>query len=286
MQIIASITDMQQLVSQWDNQGLRIGFVPTMGNLHLGHLALVKRAQKLSDKVVVSIFVNPLQFDRKDDFAAYSRTLDDDRDKLIQAGVDVLFVPSEQQMYPKGREAEPLVDIAALAELCHILEGASRPGHFIGVATVVNKLFQIVSPHTAIFGEKDFQQLLVIRKMVAALDLSLEIVTGETVREPDGLAMSTRNGHLNTDDRRKAPQLYETLKKLHEQLRNGVRDHDRLEQEAVASLQRTGFQPDYVSIRRHEDLQPPQGPDDKLVTLAAAWLGRVRLIDNVSWIPN
>lgn len=256
--------------------GRRIAFVPTMGNLHAGHMALVTRARELCDTVVVSIFVNPIQFDRTEDLAAYPRTLDADAGRLEAAGVDVLYVPDEAEVYPRGREQGTRVVVPGLSD---ILEGAHRPGHFAGVATVVCKLFNRVRPDLAVFGEKDWQQLRLIRRMVEDLDMGIEIVGLPTVREPDGLAMSSRNGALTAEERVRAPALYWALDALRQALLAGRRDFDALEIAACAALAAGGMHPEYVSVRSR-DLGDPGGARD-LVVLGAARLGRTRLIDSI-----
>jgi len=278
MQTVASIAEVRSLVSAWRAAGLRVAFVPTMGNLHAGHIHLVSEARKRADKVVASIFVNPLQFGPSEDFAAYPRTLAADQEKLAAAGCDLLFAPTEQVMYPLGRDGLSYVEVPGLSD---ILCGAFRPGHFRGVATVVSKLFNIVRPDVALFGEKDYQQLLVIRLMVRDLDMPVEIIGVPTVREADGLAMSSRNGYLGAGERRLATEVYATLQALAAEVRVGARDYADLEAAAVARLELAGFRPDYVSVRRAEDLAVPQAVDRRLVVLAAARLGATRLIDNL-----
>jgi pantoate--beta-alanine ligase len=276
MQIVTSIADLRACVRAWHARGERVAFVPTMGNLHQGHVSLVQRAREATPHVVVSIFVNPLQFGPNEDFAAYPRTPEADADKLRAAGAELLFLPKEQEIYPHGREGVTQVEVPGLSnELC----GAFRPGHFRGVATVVAKLFNMVQPDIAFFGQKDYQQLLVIRRMVADLNLPLEIVGVPTLREADGLAMSSRNGYLNAEERGRAPALYQALRQVAEGLRAG-RAVAALEAEAVEYLKGRGFVPEYVSVRSAADLGPP-GTDRELVVLGAARLGRTRLIDNL-----
>jgi pantoate--beta-alanine ligase len=257
--------------------GKRIAFVPTMGNLHAGHLTLVQVAREHADAVVASIYVNPLQFGPKEDLAAYPRTPAEDRAALEREGTDLLFMPSDREMYPRGLEVMTRVEVPGLGE---ILCGVFRPGHFRGVATVVNRLFNLVQPDVAVFGKKDYQQLLIIRLMAADLGLPIEIVGVDTVREPDGLAMSSRNDYLNPEERRLAPRLYATLRGARERLRARAAVVD-VEGGAFAELEAAGFRPDYVSVRRQQDLAVPQATDRQLVILAAAWLGRTRLIDNL-----
>lgn len=273
-----TIADVRAQVQAWHRAGERVAFVPTMGNLHAGHLALVARARELAERVVVSIFVNPLQFGEGEDLEAYPRTPEEDRQQLQAAGADLLFMPSEQEIYPGGREGVTFVEVPGISGL---LCGASRPGHFRGVATVVCKLFNIVQPDVACFGQKDFQQLAVLRRMVSELNMPLEVVGVPTVREVDGLAMSSRNGYLNAAERKIAPRLYQTLQALAERVQRGERDYPALEASGRQMLQQGGLQPDYLVLRRASDLLPPQGDEASLVLLAAAYLGRARLIDNL-----
>ncbi len=258
--------------------GRRLALVPTMGNLHEGHLALVRLARQHGDDVVVSIFVNPLQFGRGEDFGRYPRTLSHDMGLLEAEGVAAVFAPEVAEMYPDGQEAHTSVEVPGLGS---VLEGAARPGHFTGVATVVTKLFGIVTPDAAVFGEKDFQQLAVIRRLVRDLDLGVEIVAGPTVREPDGLALSSRNQYLSPELRQRAPALYRTLAAARRRLAAGDRSFAAIEDEARAALVAAGFEPDYVAIRRAADLAPPGAGDESLVVLGAARLGKTRLIDNL-----
>ncbi|HNH24735.1 MAG TPA: pantoate--beta-alanine ligase, partial [Accumulibacter sp.] len=230
----------------------RLAFVPTMGNLHAGHLALMRAARQHGDTVVASIFVNRLQFGPNDDFDRYPRTFQADCEHLIDAGVDVLFAPDENELYPEAQEYH--VEPPAIQ---HQLDGEFRPGHFRGVATVVLKLFNIVQPHVALFGKKDYQQLMVLRNMTRQLALPIEIVGGETVRADDGLALSSRNGYLSATERIEAPRLYRTLSNIAEAVRAGENDYLRLESDAVAELDRHGWRTDYVAIRRQADLQLP-----------------------------
>ena len=246
----------------------RIVFVPTMGNLHAGHISLMEQARAHGDTVVASIFVNRLQFGPNEDFDKYPRTFADDCAKLEAAGVDVLFAPDEQEFYP-----EP--------EIQNLLEGEFRPGHFRGVATVVLKLFNIVQPQVAVFGKKDYQQLMVLRNMTRQLALPIEIVGGETVRAEDGLALSSRNGYLTPEQRAEAPRLARALRELRTAVLLGIYDFERLERVAREELDGHGWQTDYVSVRRQSDLMPPQRGDRALVALAASRLGSTRLIDNI-----
>ncbi len=255
-----------------------MALVPTMGNLHAGHLSLVDLARQRADRVVVSIFVNPLQFDQAGDLANYPRTLEQDLALLTRHGVDWVFTPTEADLYPEGLDANSLVCVRGVSEM---LEGENRPGHFEGVATVVAKLFNIVQPDLAVFGEKDYQQLLVIRKMVRDLDFPVEILAAPTVREPDGLAMSSRNSRLTEAQRRLAPQLYRLLSRIADFLREGAKSFASMEKKAEALLRTRGFEPDYIAIRNARTLAPATDTDDELVVLAAVRFGEVRLIDNV-----
>ncbi len=260
-----------------------IGFVPTMGSLHPGHLELMRIARDQVDKIagangciVVSIFVNRLQFGPNEDFGKYPRTLADDCEKCRAAGVDVVFAPDESEMYP-----EPQTYVVEPLEIQHILEGAVRPGHYRGVATVVLKLFNMVQPHVAVFGKKDYQQCRVLDNMVRQLNLPVEMLLAETVRADDGLALSSRNGYLTATERAEAPQLNAALREIVVELRSGNRDYMALEAKAQATLSVRGWRPDYITIRRQLDLLPPIVGDRALVVLAAARIGATRLIDNL-----
>src|SRR6266571_1174416 len=272
MDIITSVAALRErLEREPDNV-----FVPTMGNLHQGHIQLMRLAKRRATAcTVVSIFVNRLQFGPKEDFDRYPRTLQSDSEKMKDVGVDVVFAPDEAEIYP-----EPQTFVVEPSDLQHILEGAFRPGHFRGVATVVLKLFNMVRPHTAIFGKKDYQQYVVLRDMVKQLALPVEIIPAETVRAEDGLALSSRNGYLSPAERSEAPGLYRVLKDVRESLLAGQRDFLKLEAQALKKLS-GNWKPDYVAIRRQSDLQPPSRADRDLVVLAAAKLGTTRLIDNV-----
>ncbi|MBN1379174.1 MAG: pantoate--beta-alanine ligase [Gammaproteobacteria bacterium] len=273
-----SIFTLRSQLREWRLAQQRLAFVPTMGNLHAGHLRLVEAARGKADKVVVSIFVNPLQFGVGEDFANYPRTLDDDRQSLKAMGVDLLFVPTEVELYPVGQESTTRVQVPDLGD---ILCGATRPGHFEGVATVVAKLFNLVQPDIALFGKKDYQQLMVIRRMVSELNFPIKIVAMDTVREQDGLAMSSRNRYLTAEQRNQAPLLNQVLRHIADKLRSGSRDFMSLQTAAIEQLNSAGFRADYVEIRRCRDLQLPRPEDRELVVLAAAQLGSARLIDNV-----
>jgi len=251
-------------------------FVPTMGHLHDGHIQLIKIAKPRAACTVVSIFVNRLQFGPREDFERYPRTLGEDSERLKEAGVNVVFAPDEREIYP-----ETQTFVVEPSDLQHILEGEHRPGHFRGVATVVLKLFNLVMPHSAIFGKKDYQQYLVLRDMVRQFALPIEIIPAETVRAADGLALSSRNFYLSANEREEAPRLYRVLKQAHTEIMGGARDFQRIELHCMSELADHGWQPDYVAVRRQADLQPPKAGDNELVVLAAARLGRTRLIDNV-----
>ncbi|HRZ23387.1 MAG TPA: pantoate--beta-alanine ligase [Candidatus Contendobacter sp.] len=277
MQTVHTIAELRAQVMAWKRAGEQVAFVPTMGNLHRGHIHLVECARELAPRTVASIFVNPMQFGPSEDFAAYPRTLDADSRQLETAGLDLLFAPSVAEVYPRPLEQMTQVTVP---ELPTVLCGASRPTHFSGVTTVVSKLFNMVQPDIAVFGEKDWQQLVIIRRMATDLDMPVAIVGVPTVREPDGLALSSRNGYLSAEERAIAPTLYATLRATAERLRAGERDFAALEAEAKAQLASAGFRPDYFEIRRPDDLQRPNLEDAELRIFAAAWLGRARLIDN------
>ena len=275
---VKSVRELRAAVARARSEGKRIGLVPTMGNLHAGHVALVSKAAQRADFVVASIFVNPLQFGAGEDLDNYPRTLAADQEKLLAAGCNLLFAPSVEEIYPDGMAGQTLVSVPGVSEgLC----GASRPGHFDGVATVVTKLFNMVQPDLAIFGEKDFQQLAVIRKLVRDLNLPIQILGEPIVRAADGLALSSRNGYLSAEQRAVAPQLYRVLSELASALRSGRTDHAALLAEAAAQLSAAGFAPDYLEIRNPLTLRPATAADRQLVILAAARLGTTRLIDNL-----
>jgi len=290
-QVFNSVSQMQMQVGEWHRAGQRIALVPTMGNLHRGHLSLVEKAVTQADKVVVSIFVNPLQFNDKKDFNNYPRTLPHDLEALAALPVDAVFTPAENAMYPRGQAQHCIVELPVMVD---VLEGAQRPGHFRGVTTLVAKLFNIVQPQLAVFGEKDYQQLLLVRRMVEDLCLPIEIVAMPTCREADGLAMSSRNSRLAASERRIAPRLYQVLQQVAQALKQSQADFAQLEANAEQQLSQAGFEPEYVAIRDCEDLAEPNPTDtnptdtnQSLVVLAAALLGRrgeqsgTRLIDNL-----
>ncbi len=260
-----------------------IAFVPTMGNLHEGHIDLVRKAHKLCDVAVVSIFVNPLQFGAGEDLDTYPRTLTADKEKLFREGVDILFTPNVEEIYPEGMKAQTLVRVPELSEtLC----GSSRPGHFDGVTTVVSKLFNIVQPDVAVFGEKDFQQLSIIQKMVKDLCVPVTVVGTATARDEDGLAKSSRNGFLSAQQRRTAPVIHETLVSCREAIACGFDNFLQLESHARMKLLQAGFEPDYFAIRDAHTLRGVTHETEDIAILAAARLGSTRLIDNVHLTLN
>lgn len=270
------IHTLRRRVSTWRGAGLRIGFVPTMGNLHAGHLALIDIARQHADRVVASVFVNPTQFGPGEDYARYPRTLEADAAALAGRGCDLLYAPAVEEMYPEGTRDLVEVRVPGIEDL---LCGAFRPGHFRGVATVVAKLFGQVKPDVAVFGAKDWQQLLVVRAMVRGLDFDIKIIAGPTLREPDGLAMSSRNQYLSAEDRQKAPVIYRTLQTLASVVRQGA-SIPEAESAARIALEAEGFVVDYVAVRAAEDLATP-GDGQARVALVAARLGNTRLIDNI-----
>lgn len=277
MDILHRIEDVRTQVKQWRGERQRVGFVPTMGNLHQGHLQLVQAAQAEADRVIVSIFVNPAQFGVGEDFESYPRTLEEDCAKLRSLGVEVVFAPSVAAMYPEGAQLRTKVSVPALSEM---LCGALRVGHFDGVATVVSKLLNIVAPDVAAFGKKDFQQLRVIQNMVSDLNIPVRILPVDTLREDSGLALSSRNNYLTAEEKARAATLYQTLQQARQRLQEGEPFAD-VEVWGQEKLTTSGFQTDYFSVRRAADLMKPTADDTDLVVLAAAWLGKARLIDNV-----
>lgn len=277
MQTLSTIEALRQTLATHRRQDARIALVPTMGNLHAGHTALVETARRHADIVVATIFVNPLQFGAGEDLDAYPRTIDEDQSKLEASGCDLLFTPSNAMLYSNGLEAHTRIFVPEVSQgLC----GASRPGHFEGVATVVTLLFNLVQPDVACFGEKDYQQLAVIRKLTADLHLPIEIIGTPTVRNDDGLALSSRNGYLNDTQRARAPALYRTLCHTRDALENGMPVDDVLH-EALAGLIAANFKPDYLELRRADDLGPVSDTTRNAILLAAAHLGTTRLIDNI-----
>lgn len=278
METVSTIAELRRQVATWRAAGLRIALVPTMGNLHAGHIRLCTESRRHADRTVATIFVNPMQFGANEDLDKYPRTLEADQAKLSQAGVDLLFAPGMEEIYPQGAAVTTAVEVPEISEqLC----GASRPGHFRGVATVVLKLFNMAQPDVALFGDKDFQQVAVIQRFVADLDVPVEIIPVPTVREPDGLAMSSRNGYLSEAERKQAPIIYQTLSEVAARIHDGERDWAALEQLGAKTLDECGFKTDYFVIRRASDLAEPETGDNELVLLVAAQLGPARLIDNI-----
>ncbi|MCG9655988.1 pantoate--beta-alanine ligase [Vibrio mediterranei] len=277
MQTLADIAELREQIALLKREQRRIAFVPTMGNLHEGHLTLMRKAREHADVVVASIFVNPMQFDRADDLNNYPRTLEEDIAKLTAEGVDLLFTPTPEVMYPQGLDKQSFVEVPGIS---HMLEGASRPGHFRGVSTIVTKLFNIVQPDVACFGEKDYQQLALIRQMVSDLAMNIDIVGVPTVREMDGLAMSSRNGYLTMDERQRAPVLAKTMRWINSAIRGGRDDYASIVEDASDQLRAAGLQPDEIFIRDAHSLQPISSDSTHAVILMSAFLGKARLIDN------
>jgi pantoate--beta-alanine ligase len=276
MRVVNTVFELRETIKAWRLEGESVAFVPTMGNLHVGHLQLVSMAKKKADRVVVSIFVNPTQFGVGEDFETYPRTEREDQQKLEAGNADLLFQPSVADIYMS--DAKTTVTVTGLSDMyC----GASRPGHFSGVATIVCKLFNIVQPNIALFGLKDYQQLTVIKTMVRDLNIPVEITGVDTVREPSGLAMSSRNGYLTEDEKRIAPRLYHSLCAARDAILAGNQAYADIEEQALRFLQQAGFQPDYFSVCRSRDLKKAAAEDVDLVLLAAAKLGKTRLIDNI-----
>jgi pantoate--beta-alanine ligase len=280
METVSTIAAVRERVHRWRAEGRRIAFVPTMGNLHAGHVSLIEMARRHGDRFIASIFVNPMQFGPNEDFAHYPRTPAQDARMLSDAGCDLMFMPDVVEIYPNGSERATRVEVPGLSD---ILDGEFRPGHFEGVATIVTKLFHIVEPDVAVFGEKDFQQLTIIRRMVADLCMPIAIIAAPTVREPDGLAMSSRNQYLTDEERRKAPVIHQLLHAAVDRLRAGDRDFASIERSGVQALEHSGFRPDYFAVRRADDLSTPDANTRHLVVLVAARLGRARLIDNLQF---
>jgi pantoate--beta-alanine ligase len=277
---VETVAGLREQIARLREARKRIAFVPTMGNLHAGHVRLMQEARRHAPAVVASIYVNPLQFGQGEDFDSYPRTPSHDKVALLSAGVDLLFKPAESEMYPRGKAVQTFVEVPGLSDdLC----GAFRPGHFRGVTTAVNRLFNLVTPDVAVFGKKDYQQWLLIRLMTIDLGLPVEIVGVDTVREPDGLALSSRNNYLSPEERKIAPRLYEALVRLRDRVLQEGMHLAAAEENAVIDLQADGFRPDYVHVRRQSDLRLPAAEDRQLVVLAAAWLGKTRLIDNVEF---
>ena len=280
MNTVKTVRELRAAVARARSEGKRIALVPTMGNLHAGHAALVTKAGQRADFVIASIFVNPLQFGPSEDLDKYPRTLAADQEKLLEAGCHLLFAPTVEEMYPDGMDGQTRLHVSGVSEgLC----GGSRPGHFDGVATVVCKLFNMVQPDMALFGEKDFQQLAVIRKLVRDLNLPIQVFGEPTVRAEDGLALSSRNGYLNDEQRATAPILYRTLTQLAERIRRGERDYSSLLAEGRQQIEQAGLRIDYLEARESIGLRPATAQDRQLVILVAAFLGATRLIDNLAF---
>ena len=278
MDVATTVAEVRARVRNWRAAGLRVALVPTMGNLHAGHLSLLAAAHFRADRVITSVFVNPLQFGPAEDFAAYPRTLADDEGLLAEAHCDLLFAPTVEQVYPDGGAQPTLITVRGLAS---VLCGQFRPGHFDGVATVVAKLFNIVAPDVAVFGEKDFQQYIIIRRMTGDLMLPVEIIGAPTVRAPDGLALSSRNRYLSPEERAIVPAIHRALQAAVRRLDEGDRNFLGIESAGWQALAVAGLRPDYFAVRDAEDLQPPRPTSHELVVLTAARLGRARLIDNL-----
>ena len=283
MLIIETLPLLRQQIRRLRMEGKRVALVPTMGNLHDGHMKLVDEAKARADVVVVSIFVNPMQFDRPEDLARYPRTLQEDCEKLNKRKVDLVFAPSVKEIYPNGTETHTYVDVPGLSTM---LEGASRPGHFRGVSTIVSKLFNLVQPDIACFGEKDFQQLALIRKMVADMGFDIEIIGVPIMRAKDGLALSSRNGYLTAEQRKIAPGLYKVLSSIADKLQAGERDLDEIIAIAGQELNEKGFRADDIQIRDADTLLEVSENSKRAVILVAAWLGDARLIDNKMVFPR
>ncbi|MBD8148409.1 pantoate--beta-alanine ligase [Pseudomonas fluorescens] len=278
MNTVKTLRELRAAVTHARSAGKRIGFVPTMGNLHSGHATLVTKAAQQSDFVVTSIFVNPLQFGAGEDLDKYPRTLAADQEMLLQAGCNLLFAPTVEEMYPGGMTGQTRVSVPHLSEgLC----GASRPGHFEGVATVVSKLFNMVQPDMAVFGQKDYQQLAVIRAMVHDLNMPIQIIGEPTVRATDGLALSSRNGYLTQEQRAAAPVLYRSLSQMAAAIKSGERDFATLCAEHIQQIEAAGLRMDYLEVRQGVHLRPATPEDRDIVILVAAYLGATRLIDNL-----
>ncbi len=279
MKIIQEVIKLNQLVTEWKNNNNTIALVPTMGSLHFGHISLIKEAKKLASKTVISIFVNPIQFGQGEDYESYPSTIDLDKKKLEEEGVDVLFIPDLKQLYPMGTETDTRITVPYISE---ILCGQQRPGHFSGVATVVTKLLVTSKPDFALFGKKDYQQYLVIKRMVSDLLIPTLIVGMPTQRENDGLALSSRNRYLSETERKIAPKIYLSLQKASEIIHAGTTDFDNAKQELIAELERFGMKVEYFELRSAADLALPKEDEKSFVILVAVWLGKARLIDNIT----
>ena len=278
MKTVRDIKTLRDMTQGWRHDGESIALVPTMGSLHPGHISLVRLAHEYAERVIVSVFVNPTQFGPNEDYASYPRSLDNDRRRLSRAGVDLLFAPGSEEIYPFGEDAMTRVSVP---ELSSVLCGNSRPGHFDGVTSVVSRLFNIIQPDVAVFGQKDYQQLVIIRRMVADLHLPIKILAGQTQRQDDGLALSSRNRYLSDVERAVAPQLHGALRRCRDQIMSGNRDFASLEVEARKNLEASGFEVDYFAVRKAGDLSSTDADSRYLVVLVAACLGEARLIDNI-----
>jgi pantoate--beta-alanine ligase len=278
MDTVTTVAAVREQVRRWRSEGRRVAFVPTMGNLHAGHLSLIEAARRHGERFIASIFVNPMQFGPNEDYAQYPRTPTKDADMLTAAGCNLMFMPDVAEIYPNGSERATRVDVPSLSR---VLDGEIRPGHFEGVSTIVATLFHIVEPDVAIFGEKDFQQLTIIRRMVADLCMAVEIVGAPTVRDSDGLAMSSRNQYLTPAEREVAPRIYQALQAAANRLQAGDTEFSSIERTGVQALTTAGMKPDYFSVRRAQDLGAPAPDTQHLVVLTAARLGKARLIDNI-----
>jgi pantoate--beta-alanine ligase len=273
-----SMTELRQYVQHWKDHGQSIAFIPTMGNLHVGHMSLIEKGQSLSDRTICSIFVNPMQFGPNEDWDHYPRSLDSDLQQLEAIGCDLVYLPTASELYPEGLDKISQVQVT---DLSNNFEGAHRPGHFTGVATVVLKLFNIVRPDVSVFGKKDFQQYRVISKMVADFNLDVQIIGQETTREPSGLAASSRNQYLDAAQKQRAAMIYQTLQQAARQIEEGERDFQSLERSAIENLDGAGFRTDYFAICNPETLAPASKEDRDLVILVTAALGATRLLDNI-----
>ena len=278
MEQATSIVELRQYAQHWKDHHESIAFIPTMGNLHEGHMSLIRKGQSLCDRTICSIFVNPMQFGANEDFNHYPRTLDKDIEHLRQIGCDLIYLPTASELYPDGLEHITQIRVTDLTDQW---EATHRPGHFTGVATIVLKLFNIVKPDVSVFGKKDYQQYRVIQKMVSDLNLDVEIIGSETTRELSGLATSSRNQYLDTEQAETASMIYRTLRQTASQISAGERDYSRLENDAIATLDNAGFKTDYFSICNSETLKPASDTDKKLVILVTAAMGKTRLLDNI-----
>lgn len=278
---IYNIASLKVAIHNARTQGLRIGLVPTMGNLHDGHISLIKKAKTESDIVITSIFVNPLQFGHNEDLTSYPRTLEDDKQRLTTAECEILFAPTTTEMFPNGYKSQSTINVPVVSEgLC----AGCRPGHFDGVATIVSKLFNIISPDIAVFGEKDYQQLAVIKKMTRDLNMHTQIIEASTIRAPDGLALSSRNNYLSQNERQTAPYLYHSIKHMASSIKKGIKEYQSLINATKRNINSKGFMVEYIEILNQNSLEPATPIDHELIILIAAKLGRTRLIDNIKFI--